>query len=679
MTRTHRGDCLDRAALAAVVALILSAWISLILADVGLYPRGLGAYPTFIVPIGLAIVLWRWLGTGAWARIDRHFTLAIGGLVLLGAPLYLRPHEYVLGGLDPGVYLSTATHITRTGAILWFDTDIAALTADAHEAVHGPRLAPGTHVNRLKGFYMALEDADVGLITPHGLHLLPAAIAGGISAGGVGAGLFVPPLFALGSIVALALLARSLAGAAAGVAAGAFLLVNPLQIWFGRYPAAEVLSQATVLTGILGALLAERRNSRWLALLAGMTLGIGGLARLEAVLPLMALAAVWGCAAAVRARSGVMPWLAAGSLGPLAHAVVHNLIVAPFYVAGQIPGARDGLPVWVLPVGGAATILFVISLRRTKASGYRRWLAGGQDWGWRTAVAAMVIAFVWLWFVRPLDLGGETSGLTREASVSIRNRLEALPRLGWFLTPAGIALGLAGLVLLARRWTTPVTSLLLVSLAIDFALVMVDPRIHPEYPWAARRWLTMTVPAIVLGSGIALARLRGALAVRGRMALPSRAAAVIPAILAIGTLVWTVAGWGPLATLREYRGAIGLIHAMAADLPPDAIALFDDDLAGWRYSAPMQFIGERSSFILYERPGGPDAIERALTHWERAQRPLFLFREGEALALRAYGRSWLRVRRFVPQLDEIVLESERPPRSTRPYAYPIGMYEAQRA
>jgi len=143
--------------------------------------------------------------------------------------------------------------------------------------------------------------------------------------------------------------------------------------------------------------------------------------------------------------------------------------------------------------------------------------------------------------------------------------------------------------------------------------------------------------------------------------------------------VWTVAGWGPLATLREYRGAIGLIHAMAADLPPDAIALFDDDLAGWRYSAPMQFIGERSSFILYERPGGPDAIERALTHWERAQRPLFLFREGEALALRAYGRSWLRVRRFVPQLDEIVLESERPPRSTRPYAYPIGMYEAQRA
>ncbi len=679
MSRAYRGDSLDRAAFAALVGLILSAWISLILADLGWYPRGIGAYPTFVVPIGFAVLVWRWPGTGAWVTIDRPFTFALGGLILLGAIVYLRPHEYVLGGLDPGVYVSTAAHIARNGSILWVDPEVAALPADARDAVFGPPLAPGSHVNRLKGFYMARADADSGLVVPHGLHLLPAAIAVGMSAGGIDAGLHVPPLFALGSIVALSLLARALAGGAAGLAAGALLLVNPLQVWFGRYPAAETLSQATLLAGILGALLAERRDSRWLALLAGMTLGIGGLARLEAVLPLVALAAVWGCAVILRARAGVLPWLAAGSLGPVAHAIAHNSIVAPFYVAGQIPGARDGVPLWILPLGGAAIILVITGFRRIDLATRVQTLRGrAQDGLWRAALAAIVIAAVWLWFVRPLDLGGETSGLTREASVAIRNRLEALPRLGWFLTPAGVALGLAGLVLLWRRCATPVTGLLLASFAIDFALVMLDPRIHPEYPWAARRWLTMTVPAIVLGAGIALASMRGAPALNRWTAVQSRVTAAIPAMLTIGTLAWTVTGWGPLVTLREYRGATELIHAMTADLPPNAIVLFDDDLAGWRFSAPLQFIGERASFILYERPGGPDAIERALTYWESAGKPLYLFREGEALTVPAYGRLWQRARRFSPPLEEIVLESERMPRATRPYAYPIGLYEVRR-
>ena len=60
-------------------------------------------------------------------RLEAAFLIALIGLMIA---LYFRPHEFIFGGADAGVYVNLGATISRSGGLTLNNPDLAALSSD---------------------------------------------------------------------------------------------------------------------------------------------------------------------------------------------------------------------------------------------------------------------------------------------------------------------------------------------------------------------------------------------------------------------------------------------------------------------------------------------------------------------------------------------------------------------
>ena len=106
---------------ALALGVIFVGWVALVLAQLGVFsvPALLVA---LVVPVGF-LGLWRWRGAGKGDAADEISSsedqLARWEWVMLAVWLaaalwlYFRPHEYIFGGADAGVYVLSLIHISE--------------------------------------------------------------------------------------------------------------------------------------------------------------------------------------------------------------------------------------------------------------------------------------------------------------------------------------------------------------------------------------------------------------------------------------------------------------------------------------------------------------------------------------------------------------------------------------
>jgi len=82
-------------------------------------------------------------------------------------------------------------------------------------------------------------------------------------------------------------------------------------------------------------------------------------------------------------------------------------------------------------------------------------------------------------------------------------------------------------------------------------------------------------------------------------------------------------GIRPLLGYVEYRGAIDQLGAFAARFPDDSVLLFANSEAGRRYTAPLQFLDGRTSFVIHNDPATNAAAAAAARTWIAQGRPVF--------------------------------------------------------
>jgi len=567
------------------VSIALSSWVALVLAEIAVFSLTRAALVTGALSAVAA------LGAASRGRLTAprlHWTglraLAPALVVLaLALALQTRPSEYVVGGRDPGVYVAGMALIARTGGVAYVDPVVLSIP---HADVGVFYRAEGPW-GRFMG--MPLESPESGRVVPEFFHLFPAFGAYLFAALGIRGALAAPCVFGVLGTLAVLLAWRRVFGTAVGWMAAVLLSINVVQVWFGRYPVAEPMSQFLVFLALWAFALWEERGSPAFGLLAGTALGLTLLVRIDNVLVLVPL----GLYLLVRRAQGSLPWSRARViLLPVllltGHALVHGAFWARKYVLSVVnrPYWEQPWWVWLAGAAGAAAVLLVAHRFEPRVV---RWIDAHGALARRGLIAGLVLLALYAYFLRPLlSIWAGGDGNTRPP-LAHRGALTALGfhhlaahdaqslvRLGWFVTWPVLILAVAGCVWLLRRWEGRWLFPMLVAGTYSL-FYLYKIRIQNDYFFAMRRFVPVVVPSLLALAAVALV----ALWARGRAGrvLSGLLAAVIAILFLRDTL--------PLATYRDWRNSVRFVDDMARRFGPRDVVIFEQEGSVHLLSLPL--------------------------------------------------------------------------------------------
>ena len=581
-----------------------------------------------IIVLGLGYRLWRVQRRSptprtAW-QINRWEVVALGLWALAAIWLFFRPHEFIIGGADAGVYVNLGANIARTGGILVHDPTLAALDPSLYPALLRP-LPPGelTPYYLMPAFYVPATPA--GLIIPQFYPLHPVWQAVAYALGGLRAELLMTPLWGFLGALAVYFTTRRLWGWRAGMLALTALSVTALQVWFARYPTTEMLTQYLLWTGIW-ALIAwmDKQEPRGLwAALAGAALGQVFLTRIDAyfLLILPVLLAIWLWWTHDWRRQDA--WFFVPFLLLAAHSLIHGVLLSSPYFFSIFRYSRGlisrSLMIPMALVGLAALALIVLSLRPQLRARAIAWVAARRSI-WITGAVVLVIGLaVYGYFVRPhlgevkafayWYGGGELANFDRENLV----------RLGWYLGPAGIALGIAGMCWMLVKDLNRRTVFLLGTGLFFSLLYLWRIQANPHQIYAMRRYVPVVLPFFIITAAYLINWLYVNLRGKTRW------------FVSVGlTLLWFS---GILLSARgfvsqiDYRGIISQMERLNAGLPPHSVLLFSDAApvgVGDMLGTPLRFLYGHDVFVVRDTTTLDRAqFADAIRGWQQAGRNVY--------------------------------------------------------
>ena len=365
----------------------------------------------------------RWPG---WSALLPVGIVVVATVVCFGA----RPAEYVIGGKDPGTYMNEGVQIAQNGSLGITDRLVAAIpeefmslyTRDVDSEVYDG--------SRFMGFY--LIDSQDGTVVGQFPHLYPVWIAVAYGVNGLTGARYVVTFLAIVGLLAVYFFGSWLVGRPAAAAGALLLAVNVAQVWYSRYPNAEILLQVLTFGGLLAYSRASVDGDRFFAVVAGLLVTLAAFTHLTGVF-LIAILLVVACLSTYDKRPLPLVFLTVTIAGGAAAALYYSTFMAPYVeryarVIGSFPNLTRG----ALVAGFAFGALLFIG--RTRAAPHvRRWL----PWG--------VVAIVWALSAYAYFFRVPVPGLAPHDAGALRTFA------GFYLSPPGLALALAALVLLARR------------------------------------------------------------------------------------------------------------------------------------------------------------------------------------------------------------------------------------
>lgn len=664
---------LEMAAASLALGVVSVGWVALLLAEVGSFSLVLLGLLWALLVGGLLVAgRWRW-GQWPWQRPIAWVAPESTPLLPWGLParaegpllalwlmaalaLFFRPHEFLIGGADAGVYVNIAANVATTGALLIDDATLATLDSRLYPALLRP-LPPGEAAPYylLPGFYVPASPA--GRIVPQFYPLHPVWQAVAHAAGGLRAALLATPLWGLLGSLALYLTARRLWGWPVALLALAGLTTNALQLWFARYPTTEMLTQYLIWTGLWAFIgwLRDEPPARLWAALAGLAWGAVFLVRIDTYFLLAFPVLGWLWRAATGRASRGDGWLFLPLLALAVHSVAHGVLFSGPYFFNLARYAVVKLGA-LLPLALSGALLGVLLLWRWRR-GWRPRLARAH---WQRparlgGVLLVLLLALFGWFIRPA-IGATLVGVDwyggNEITVADR---ENLLRLGWYLTPLGIWAAVAGICLLIWRGGRAVLAFLGVGLL--FALLYLwQLQANPHQVYVMRRYVPVVVPFFLASGAYALVW------AASQRTPWLRGAAIAATLLWLGGGAWAARDF---VGQVDHRGVAPQVAALSARFEPGAILIFNDPAAvgqGDFLGTPLRFLHGHTVFTLRDPAAAAGLLAPQLDRWLAEGRAVYWLGPTDqpgllgAHALRAEGDY---------QIDETALESTYDAKPTR--------------
>lgn len=627
----------ERLFLIAAVSVGASAWLALLLAELSMFGTVRAAVVELLACAGVWLFAYRGGARPAWPLREpgplKGLTPTL--VVLLAAfALQARPSEYIVGGRDPGAYVSAMGVIARTGAITHEDPVVASIPAEDLSLFYTNLDEPPFRFTldvkedkpqpswpRFMGF--ELDHPKSGLVTPQFFHLFPAFGAYLYETMGVRGALATPPIFGIFGTLAAFFLARRMFGVVVATVGALGLATTVLQVWFARYPVSEGFSQFLILAGLLAHRLDLDLEERAFGWLAGVFWGLTLLVRIDGILlivPVLAWVGVEVLAREGRWRSRVLSVVLPFGL-LLSHSILHAVLFSRRY-AHQILTRRywnHPPSFWLFTFLAFGVLAFLVWRNGPRLMRAARAHAEALR---VTTIVLLGVLVLYTLALRPTLsawAGGDGNPKAeRLADPGVLqamgfNRLaahdaQALKRYSWFVGAPALALSLLGLGLLLRRAgrheVLPLAVLLVFSGFYFYKI-----RVFNDYFFAMRRYVPVTLPFTFILAALAVVTL-------ARRSRGWRIGAWAAGLLALVASVWNTQ---PILTYVDWKGSVKFVADVARRFGPRDVVLFEQPKSIHLLSLPLW--GLYGANALEFRRFNPDP-ER-LQHLVNAWRPLY--------------------------------------------------------
>ncbi|HEY5906869.1 MAG TPA: glycosyltransferase family 39 protein [Vicinamibacteria bacterium] len=602
------------------LSVAVSAWAALLLGELKLF--SLPRVATFVLTLSLLVAAATFL---ARRRLPRRLVagggpaaLVPGLLVLaLAVGLQARPSEHLVGGRDPGAYVAAMGLIARSGGIEYVDPLVLAVPPeDAEIFFRHPDKPVAFSWARFMGF--DLERPQSGRVYPEFFHLFPAFGACLFAAMGAKGALATPVVFGVLGTLGVFVAFRRLLGPAPALLGVLLLATNVVHVWFARYPVSETVSLFLFTLALLAFARFEESDRPVFAALAGALLGLGLLVRIDAVLVVLPLGLYIGHRLARRDISRqallalVLPFaLLAG------HAGAHAVLFARKYLLQVLTRRYWSFPpvVWA----GLALLAVLLLVLSWKLGPRLSALVERHDLSLRRlGIALLALVSAYAYFLRPqlsawagAD-GNEAAraladpGLLRAAGFDrlAAHDAGAFFRLGWFVTPVGLFLGVAGfaLVLHDGRRKLLFPSLLFASFA---GFYFYKIRIWNDYFFALRRFVPVVLPFLLVFAAYALVRLAARNA-RSRLLAGGLALFLLGAF---GVETWR------LGRFVDWKDSVEFVRTLARKFSKDDVVLFEQPKSIHLLSLPLWALHGTNALEFARFDPDPERLRHLLEAW----------------------------------------------------------------
>jgi hypothetical protein len=672
---------------------LIVGWWALLLAELGQFGAG-----TVILGVGalgllLYALAWRRGWRPGFARPGGFRPAAEGiapaALLLFAGLLYFaNPFETIVGAEDAGVYFSSGGLIARTGAIRQVDAglaefgDAAADAAREGTARHLLLPPPGTEGRflfldwqRLSGFN--LIPGELNEVTPQFLHFFPAWLAlWAVFGGGVGAMVYAGAACGLLGVAATYFLGRRIFGPWVGFAAALFLALNGLQLWFARQSLSEPLLQPLFVGALYAwALLVDARDhgdkatARGAALLAGLALGCVALTHAQFIFTILPVAALIGWLWLARRWSRLYLWF----LVPFGLLLAHGAWHISRYSLGYFEGIYHHVWKNALRDWEQTTVMFLGPALAIALLGWRpvrdRWLPlatdpralGAARW---LGIAAAVAGGVWLYIVRPGILRPGNFGAWQGyiGAPIPPGAATSMVALGWYLAPLGMALALAGLLLVTWRAFDERIAAALCLAAPFLVLYLTGTYTQGGYIYSLRRFVPLIVPLAALLAAFAV--VRGGPLMADALSRPALRRPLLTLGLGAGALLLAFLGYTNLRLIdhREYGGALDQVAALAERVGPNDIILFSgsrDETP--KLATPLRYLYGRESWVITTNLPDGELLDEWVARQEATGRRVHLLLSAGGGKLFLPRHQLVPVERIMVELHQFeTLEAQKP-------------------
>lgn len=628
-----RLDAEERFFWMVVLSVSLTTAIALALALAGRYTfeRLLIADAVIAVVAALAARLDLRLGSSA-PRVGVSALLPLT-LAVLALWRVFPSAEYVMGGKDPGTYVNEGLVIAQRGAVVYRDPVVASVPPFARDLFFPSHGREDYYGLRFMGFW--ITNPNTGAVVGQFPHAFPASIAVGYGVDGLTGARRTVGFWAILGVLAVYFTSARLVGRAAAWAAAGLLCLHVLQVWFARYPNAEMVMQALLFAALLASARAHIDGDRFFAPVAGFLLGFLLFLRFDAVLgvgAVVAALALGHLTGAVRLRVSFFATLFVTGGAAIAYLFVQMRAYLTYPIV-----FLSNFTLWQYALLAAASAVIVAAL----AMGARRPALAARVRALLPAALTIVLialAVYALFFRVPID-----------RVLHARDAYALRTFTSFYLTLPGLLAALLGLALVARSafWRAPET---FVTLAVFSCFFFYKIRIASDHFWMARRFLPVILPgALMLIAAAALSR---------AMAGGTRSRLVRGAIgiAFIGMLANQYArAAAPILPHVEYAGIIPKLEQIAGQVHDrDLLVVESRDASDMHVLAlPLAYIYARNVLVLNNRR--PDkATFATFLEWARTryERVLFMGGGGTDLLSSSWSARAVASERFaVPEYD----------------------------